>query len=69
MNKKISALSFLLLCGCSVTFNFGPQSWYEGGNFSSAAPQASEKDSSFDTAKYVAMLIKAGKKILPPIPT
>lgn len=65
MNKKISALSFLLLCGCSVTFNFGPQSWYEGGNFSSAAPQASEKDSSFDTAKYVAMLIKAGKKNSP----
>lgn len=66
MNKSIAALSFFALAGCSITFNFGPQSWYEGSNFAAQTATPSESGASaFDTAKFVARLLKAGKKYSP----
>lgn len=66
MNKKLFALSFLTLAGCSITFNFGPQSRYEGSNFAAQTATASESGASaFDSAKFVARLLKAGEKYSP----
>ncbi len=59
-----SALAFLV-AGCSLTFNFGTQTWYDAAAISTAPSAATKESSGFDMTKYLAVLLKMTKNPSP----